>query len=153
MLRTNGGTHDDREAAKPKPSPATFQAFLICMPESDAKHILFELPDFSPHSDRKTVTFRRSDMDDPEVQKKLLLVIRLFLYQLPPTSAQPTSSELADALAGVPDSWHYLAFTVQAREECGQRRLRPTLSLAAREPGVNCGDNPVITDIDAESFH
>ncbi|MBV8772702.1 MAG: hypothetical protein JO166_10315 [Deltaproteobacteria bacterium] len=113
------------------------------------KRILFEL------SDRKTLTFRRSDMDYPDNRKKLLMAMKIFVFDVPPSFPQPTLSDLEEALACVPDSFgDYLAFGVQAREPEGERRrLQPTLTAAAREPGVNSGDNPVITDIDLMRLH
>ncbi len=91
-------------------------------------------------------------MDDADNRDKLLLVIRTVLFAQPPSFPHPTPSELEDALTRV--SWEFVAYSVEALEpQEGRARLGTTLAPAAREPGVNSGDNPVITDIDSQFTH
>ncbi len=120
-------------------------------PRPAPKRVLFEL-DLSSDPKRKTVMFRRSDMDDADNREKLLLLIKTVLFLQPPEFPHPTPSELEDALASV--SWEYIAYSVEELEpQDGRPRLGTTLARAAREPGVNSGRNPVINDIELQFRH
>lgn len=97
-------------------------------PGDKEKYVLFEF------LDRTTVTFRRSDMEYPDIRRQFLDVLLYFL------EVEMTEAELARTLVRVPEDWgDYLEL----------RASRPTAALlkAEREPGANSGKNPVITSI------
>jgi hypothetical protein len=101
--------------------------------EEDAKYVLFEFLDAA------TVSFRRSDMDYPDVRRQFLELLSFFL------AVEMTPEEWSHTLAQLPDEWgEYLGFGIGKREKS---RVEATIFRVDREPGVNSGENTVITSI------
>jgi len=101
--------------------------------DANPKYVLFEL------LDRDTVAFRRSDMEFRDVRGQFLdLLLAIFGIDM-------TMRVWELELGRVPGDWgDFLAFQVGVR---GQSERTARLLKADREPGVNAGENPVITSI------
>lgn len=101
--------------------------------EADERYVLFEF------LDRNTVTFRRSDMEFPDVRRQFLdLVLYLLGAELP---ARFWELELGR----VPEEWgDFLALRVVVHSK---GKASADLFKAGREPGVDAGENPIITSI------
>jgi len=96
-------------------------------------YVLFEF------LDAVTVTFRRSDMEYPDIRRQFLELLRYFL------GVEMTAEEWWYTLARAPDDWgDFLGFSAGEGEN---GRATATLFKAEREPGVNSGENGLITSI------
>src|SRR5580698_9440695 len=105
----------------------------------DDKRVLFEF------LDAETVTFRRSDMDYPDIRRQFLVLLSSFL------GVEMTADEWRSLLGRIPEDWgEYLGFHVERQ---GTGTSKATLFKAAREPGVNSGENAVITHIEERAKH
>jgi hypothetical protein len=105
----------------------------------DDKYVLFEL------LDPETVTLRRSDMDYPDIRRQFLVLLSSFL------GVEMTVNEWTLLLGRIPEEWgEYLGFRAAHR---GSGMATATIFKAAREPGVNSGENPVITSIEKRAKH
>ena len=93
--------------------------------------------------DATAVSFRRADMDDPQSQEALLIVLSLcFQHEI--------RREHLDYLLDIaPSEWCYLV--VHLREDGGETHVE--IAQAEREPGVDSGDHAVITHVELQQRH
>jgi len=93
--------------------------------------------------DKNAVTFRVSDMEYPEIRRQFRTLLLVFL------GVNMSDAELFRALLGIPSDWgDFVGF-----ERPRRGTMRATLFRAEREPGVNSGDNAVITRVGAQFTH
>ena len=106
------------------------------MTEAEAeKYVLFEF------LDGLAVTFRRSDMDYPDIRQQFLWLLEHFL------AVEMNSCDWEYTLARIPEAWgDYIGFKVVRKT--GPGRAEGMVFKAEREPGVDCGENPVITSVE-----
>lgn len=104
---------------------------------TEEKRVLFEL------LDKETVTFRLSDLEDPEIRGQFLLLLAVILR------LRITERELARLVCDIPEAWgDFVGLRVpRSREE------HVSVFQADREPGVNSGNNAVITRIGGPFAH
>jgi len=106
--------------------------------DENQKYVLFEF------LDALSITFRRSDMEYPDIRRQLLELLRCLL------GFQITPEAWARELACVPEDWgDFLGFRITVRG----KRVTASVFRADREPGVNSGENAVITAVETIARH
>jgi hypothetical protein len=106
----------------------------------EAEYVLFEF------IDGLAVTFRRSDMDYPDIRRQFLWLLKYFL------AVDMNTRDWEYTLARIPEEWgDYIGFKLVRKT--GPGRAQGEVFKAEREPGVDSGENPVITSVDRTSEH
>lgn len=112
----------------------------MMMTDVEAGYVLFEF------LDGLAVTFRRSDMDYPDIRQQFLWVLKYFL------AVDMNTRDWEYTLARIPEEWgDYIGFKLV--QKTGPGRAQGMVFKAEREPGVDSGENPVITSVDRTSEH